>query len=251
MADERRRTKKKVKRRIRPGCMVSVVILLLSWIILFLTPVFNVNRVIVEGNTTVKTETILAASGVRAGQNLFRSNLGRAKSEISKLNYIEDVSVKRVFPDKIKITVEEGSVAAYFKVDKSYVGINKQGKVLCSLNEADITKPAPRVRGISVLKSQVGQAIEVKETARFDVLLKFLKTFETEGMREEITDFDITDSDYIVFRHRDKLKVEFGDEKNFDHKFSFLKGLLNEMGQDVEGELNMISENYTYSHTVD
>lgn len=246
-----KRVRKKAKKQVRPGIVISVVLVLLSFVILFLTPIFNIKQIIVEGNQSVKTVDIVKASGLEINKNLFASNTGEAENKIRQVPYVESVKVTRQMPDKIKITIVEGKVSAYLKWNGKFVGINENGQILCVVNKPSPSKAAPVVKGISVkAECIVGQTLVPNQTTRYETLLKFAKAFNQRGLTQSITSFDISEIDYINFMHRDKLKVEFGSDKDFEHKFSFFEALLESMGTEVEGELNMISENYTYGHTV-
>lgn len=247
---ESKRRKKK-KRQVRQGCIVTPLCLVCAFVLLFLTPIFAIKKIDVEGNENVKTQQIVAASGIQVNKNLFSANLGSAKKKIMQVPYVESVKIKRKLPDTIKIEIKEGRVGAYLKWNKKYVGINESGQILCVADKVSATAKAPVVKGITVTEEcAVGKKIAVKQTNRLEILMKFMKTFREKGMTEDITLFDITQTEYISIKHRDKLKIEFGSTANYEHKFSFIDALLETMGKDVEGELNMVSENYTYGHTV-
>ena len=250
-AVKHRKNRRKPKRQIRPGCLISVVALLFAFIILFLTPIFSIKQVVCEGNSTIKSQDIIAASGIEINKNIFSTNLGEATKKVLQVPYVESVKITRQLPGTVKIAVVEGKVSAYLKWYKKFFGINEKGQTLCVVNKVSATRKAPVVKGITIKEAcVVGQAVVVNQTSRFETLMKFMKTFNEKGMTADITVFDITEADYISIMHRDKLKIEFGNTKDYDHKFSFVDALLESMGKDVEGELNMISENYTYGHTV-
>ena len=275
-----RRRRKKTRRTIRPGCAVSVLLVILSAVVLFLTPVFNINKIEVEGNVTLTDEEIIRVAGLEKGTNLFRANTDKAKQNLTEVTLVENVRIDRVLPDTIRITVTEGTVGAYLESGDVYVGINEKGKVICGAYMADdgmhilkdesgrmllglydasvfekalVAPPppnAPLVSGISVLGAAPGEKVQVKETAKFETLLRFLTKFKEFGITQRITEFDISEKEYISFKHLN-LRVEFGNTKDFDYKFSYLMGLFDSMGADVEGNLNMISDNYTYGHTAE
>ncbi len=243
--------RKKQKRPIRPGCLISVAALVFAFVLLFLTPIFNIGKIEVTGNDTVKTSEIISASGISKNKNIFAVNLGKSKEKILKVSYIENVKISRKLPSKIKIEVTEGKVAAYVQWDKKLVGINDGGQVLCIVSKVPASRKAPVVKGITINgECVVGKKIEVKESVRYETLMRFVKTFEERNMTEDITVFDITKTEYISIMHRDKLRIEFGSTTDYEHKFSFIEALTDSMGKDVEGELNMVSENYTYGHTL-
>lgn len=243
--------RKKKKRTVRGGCLISVVAVVLAFVLIFLTPVFNVKKIEVEGNDSVKKSQIIATSGIDVGKNIFAQNMGKAKKKVSEIAYIESAKVKRQLPSTVKIEVKEGTVGAYIQWDKKLVGINESGQTLCIVSKVSASKKAPVVKGLTITgECRVGERISVKETVRFETLMKFMKTFKERNLTEDITVFDITRTEYISMMHRDKLKIEFGSTADYEHKFSFIEALTDSMGKDVEGELNMVSENYTYGHTV-
>lgn len=257
---EHRRARKKVKKRMRRGCftsLLSAALLMIGAIILFVTPIFDVNSVTVEGNTRVAKEVILSVSGIKIGDNIFSISSSKAKKKITSLQYVEDVKIVKQFPDKVKIKITEGKISAYILSGEKVVGVNSEGKVLCVINTPGIRGGAPVVKGFTVTESQMGKIVAVNERKKFDTFSKFMKTFNDKGMLEKLTEFDITDDDYIVFWYEDKLKIEFGDIQHFENKFDYLSAILDYQinstgnGEEItaqipEGVINMISENYTF-----
>ena len=61
----------------------------------------------VRGNERVPRRDLLAASGVELGDNLVTVDLDRAADEIRKLEWIESVSLRRSYPDRLAISVVE------------------------------------------------------------------------------------------------------------------------------------------------
>lgn len=250
---ENRRVKRKVKRKMRRGCftsLISAVLVTLAMLILFLTPIFNVTEISVAGNGRIGEEIIISVSGIENGSNIFSVNVQKAKKRISSLQYIENVRIVKKYPNKIKIEITEGKVNAYIKSGDKAVGINAQGKVLCDINIAGVQAGAPVVKGFNVTKNTMGETVLVEEKNKFDLFLRFLTTLKEKGLLEKLTEFDITDDDYIVFIYEDKLKVEFGDAKRFENKFDYLTAIFDYWSEIPEGIINMASENYTFRNVV-
>lgn len=246
---ENRRLKRKVKRKMRRGCftsLISAVLVILAMLILFLTPIFNVTEISVAGNGRIGEGVIISVSGIENGSNIFSVDARKAKKRISSLQYVENVKIIKKYPNKIKIEITEGKVSAYIKSGDKAVGINAQGKVLCDINIAGVQAGAPVVKGFNVTKNTMGETVLVEEKNKFDLFLKFLTTFKEKGLLEKLTEFDITDDDYIVFIYEDKLKVEFGDVKRFENKFDYLTAIFDYWAEIPEGIINMTSENYTF-----
>ena len=57
-AVKHRKNRRKPKRQIRPGCLISVVALLFAFIILFLTPIFSIKQVVCEATVRLSRRTL-------------------------------------------------------------------------------------------------------------------------------------------------------------------------------------------------
>ncbi len=244
--------RKRKKQQIRPGCLASVIIIVLSFALLFLTPIFNVKRIEVTGIKSVSQEVILNAAGIPKGTNIFRANVKKAEENIRKQQFVEDVKVKRVLPDKIKIKVTEGSVAAYINYEDNLVGISLGGKTLCLTDKASRQENIAVIYGLSVEKSIVGENAEATEKKKLDNALKLLKSFSDMGILNMITAIDVKSTDNIAFRYTDKLKIAFGSMEDYDYKMDCLPDIIDQLGDNPEGLINMHNpENITYRNTID
>lgn len=241
---------KRKRRKVNTRFFLALFIIVLSAVVLFLTPLFNIEKIEITGNGKVSDEVILTAAEIKTGKNIFMTNLGKAEKSIRKVQYIEDVNVKRKLPGKIRIEIIEGDVAAYLDFEKNYVGINKKGKTLCFIEKENISEAAPVVKGLTVLENTMGEAVLVQERTRYETLLRLLSTFDQLELGESITSIDVTSADYIVFRYKENLKIEFGDLSDYENKFYYLTAILDELGSEPSGVINMHSENYVYRNTI-
>lgn len=244
---------KRKKKRINPGFIITVIILIVSGIVLFLTPLFHIDNIKISGNERISRAEILIASGIREDKNIFAINKGYAEKKIKALGYIEDVKIKRKLPDTVAIEVKEGTVSAYLDFGGMYAGINKEGQTLCNVSKASPIAGAPIVTGCNVIKAPVGEKVVLRKEKEdeYEVLLKLLDTFDGHGITGDITAIDVTKKDDIVFRYKDKLKIELGGLNDYDLKFNFLEAMLSELGDAPTGVINMQSENYVYRNTVE
>jgi len=67
----------------------------------------NLTEMDVRGNERVERQVLLAASGVELGDNLVMVDLETAADEIQKLEWVETVSLRRAYPDRLAISVKE------------------------------------------------------------------------------------------------------------------------------------------------
>lgn len=131
-ANSKRRRKKNTSVGI--SLRVPVLIIILSFIIVaaaaLMLPVFNVVEVYCEGNSSIKTEDIITTAQLSVGKNIFLENLGSAKRRIEDINSVKSVDIRRVFPNKICITVEERIPAGYISISSGIALVSEDGIIL-------------------------------------------------------------------------------------------------------------------------
>lgn len=102
----------------------------------------------VRGNERVDRQALIAASGVELGDNLVTVNLETAADEIQKLEWVESVSLRRAYPDRLAITVQE----------REPVSLLADGQLWFVDRDAEVFKPVvagewvdmPVVSGVTV-----------------------------------------------------------------------------------------------------
>lgn len=125
---ERGRSGRGSRRRI--AVFGSLAVCLIALTALLLTPIFNITEVYCEGNDKVLAEDILAAANVEIGRNIFGIKPGQISRNVKAIPFVEESSVRRVFPNKIKISVTECVPVSYvYTNDKCYM-IDESGMVL-------------------------------------------------------------------------------------------------------------------------
>ncbi len=252
MEDKVARKRKKQRTRIRPGCLISVLLIAAAAAVLLLTPPFNINKIEVTGNEKVSTEVILNASGITTSMNIFRADVKTAAKNIRAQQFVEDVKVSRILPSTIKIKVTEGNVAAYINYEDNLVGISLEGKTLCFIDAASREAGKPVIYSLSVEKSAIGEYVEVSEKRKLESALRLLRSFDEMGILEKITAISMNTMDNIAFRYTDNLKIEFGSTDDYDYKLEWLAEIIESLGDNPQGLVNMQNpENITYRQSIE
>ena len=93
---------------------------------------FKVGRVEVQGNTIYSSEKIMEASGLELGDNLLTVSRARVAGNVkAALPYVDQVSVGRVLPDTVVISVKESQLVFAAQTDTNTVWlISPSGKAL-------------------------------------------------------------------------------------------------------------------------
>lgn len=115
---------------LRLGVLITILSLIVAAAALLMVPAFNVTSVYCEGAVNVSSEEIIAASRIETGRNILLCNIGRAEREAEKFPIVKDASVRRIFPDKICITITERTPAAYLATGTDCAAIDIEGIVL-------------------------------------------------------------------------------------------------------------------------
>lgn len=142
MAGEKRRRTRKKKRMpasLRIGVLVTVLVLIVAAAGVMMAPVFNITEVYCEGCNNVKNEDIIAAAQIENGTHILLSNIGKAKRQVENNPLVKEASVRRVFPDKICITVTERIPAGYVMRGTECNIIDSEGVVLEVINDSRAT----------------------------------------------------------------------------------------------------------------
>lgn len=191
MARERRHKSKARRRRGRFSGLYKLlsVLLVTAAIVVACVVFFRVNRVTVDGNHRYTAEEIVAASQIQMGDNLIALSKGRIANRILVgLPYVRSVSIDRVFPDGVLLTVEEHLAAAAVYDGGNWWYISSQGKLL---EQSGQSGPI-RITGITAVEPTPGGTLSVDEDeqSRLYYVLELLEVLEEREMLDDCTALD-------------------------------------------------------------
>jgi len=82
--------------------------------------VFTVNRIYVHGNFELSQESIVKASGIHQGADMFDLELGKGIEQLIDVPYIYKAYISRQFPDVVNIHVIERQPVAMIRLKDDY-----------------------------------------------------------------------------------------------------------------------------------
>lgn len=169
----RRRKKRKKKRYLLKFSIFCVVV---AGIVAFLySDYFNVDEIIVEGNTNYTAEEVIALSGAKTGKNLFKVDKGKIVDNLMKDSYLETAKVVRKPPNTLIIKVREREEMAAIPYGDEFVIIDDRGYVLNRVKEEP---QLTQLLGLNIKTMNKGEKIQVKEEDILEDTLEMLKTME-------------------------------------------------------------------------
>lgn len=235
------KTRKRRKRRIVEWFAFTAMIFVAIFIVLSLTVLFNIKEIEVEGDTRYTAEQIIEASGIKNGDNLWRT----ATSEVSKsvstaLPYIGSVSLSRKIPSTVVIIPEETSPEYAIANEKRYVLVDKSDKVL----EAKAKKSGglPVLEGLKAQQIKEGYVFEAEVPENYQAAKYIFGVCADNGIK--VKKLNMKDQNDIFAVCDEKVRLDFGSATQIDEKIQMANEVmtkLREEGSLREGVINLKS----------
>ena len=192
---------------------------------------FRISDIQVKGNVHYTPEEIIRASAIEEGDNLFFfDRIAAISRALSKLPYIEDITVERRLPNKVIITVEESSALAYLELGEEQWTLDHRCKVLGKAAEGETEALIPVV-GIRPGTLMIGEQMETEDQDRVlvEYLAAVLDQIEERGLTENVTQIDFSDPDSPEFNYQDRYTVVLGVQDGLEHKFGMFVTVLEKL----------------------
>ena len=234
--------KTKKNKNIKKVLKWTSLIVIVIGIVVFamLSPIFNIEKIAVSGNSVVTAEELISLSRVETGENIFRINKKEIQKSIKQNGYVENVTIKRKLPSTIEISIEERQASFMIQYGSGYVYINNQGYIL-EINNAK--KQIPILSGVKTPNEQFVEANRLNETdlKKLGTVLKIMSVAQVNDIAELITTIDISDdSDYKLYFDTEKKQAYLGDCSDLETRMLYLTAILkNEAGKAGEIFVNM------------
>jgi cell division protein FtsQ len=199
---------------------------------------FRITEISVTGTSRYTEQQIIAASGIKTGDNLFLvATKDDAQAIRRRLPYIGSVKVTRKFPTSVQIAVQSANVLGAAACGNSYVILGSDGTVL----ETTSSQPenCASFQGLKFKKAQVGYPVEFSDQEQESVFNSVMEAVGTVGLGK-ITSADFSSTTRIRLVYDGRVTVDLGTPTDLDYKLKFAKELLaNNIKSTEKGTLNM------------
>lgn len=233
--------KRKRKRNLILYYLLILILVAVVMVSLSLTVLFNVSDVAVSGTSAYDDKTIIEYSGLKVGDNLFRSDIKKAEKTIAQhFIYIDTVNVKRVIPDRIVIEITPCEESAVLKVSDKYYKMTSSGKILGETESPDSS--LMMIEGFNPKDIMSGKIAESEDDGKNEQLRLLLEKIDTTDF-ENVTQIDITDTYNMKIMYDNRITVELGGKKDLEYKLIYAKELItNKISKVSKGTLFMSNE---------
>lgn len=195
-------------------------------VVALISPIFNIEKITVNGNTNINYSTIVSLSGLVKGENIFRFWIPNIKENIKENPYIDKVKIKRVLPNNIEISVIERKVAYQLKVIDSYIYIDYQGYIL---EKSNTSMNVPLLEGLKTTNDELlnKKRITEEDIYKLNDILKIIQIAKSSDIYDEITKIRIENSkEYVLELKKEQKLVYIGDIKDIANKMLYTKTIL-------------------------
>jgi cell division protein FtsQ len=193
---------------------------------LFVSPVFNIKNIEVNGNSKINVEEIKSLSKLTLEENIFKFSAKQVKAGVKENAYIDTVEVKRKIPNTVQLNVTERKAKYQLEFGNAFAYLDGNGNILEISSE---NNQMPIIRGYETLQENIksGNKIVDNDCNKLLTVQEFLKVAEDNGIQNLITIIDISNDEDYKFELPSKGKVAYmGDGKNIGGKILTLKEIL-------------------------
>jgi len=238
---------------------ISVVVLV---VLVATLPAFRISNIEVRGNYVLKSDELIAESGINYGSHIFFADYNKAAKIISSSSpYVRGCKVTFTIPSTVIITVDERSKIANVKTPDGYAALDDQGIVL-ELSSGSPNKVSPVISGLNITHATVGKKIVIRDESDYQkalIVLGSLLAADMNGNDNEYSIFENTrevrvlPSGYIFLTVRlpnsHTLQVKMDSLENISTHAAWLKYVIDSNVFDngfPSGALDMTGDEYIY-----
>lgn len=181
------------------------------WLLWFST-VLTAKNVTVTGTGYLSADEIRDAAAIPSDQQLVSLDVGAVRNRVAALAPVDSVSVRRVWPDRVRIDVDERDPVAVVDIGGQVRGIDAEGVVFRSYP----SKP----RSLPLVQAGSGVREEaITESAR-------VVSAMPSAVARRIDHVEVETVDQIVLVLRDGRTVTWGSADDSEEKARVLEALL-------------------------
>jgi len=181
------------------------------WLLWF-SSALTAKNVTVTGTGYLSAEQIREAAAIPSGTQLVRLDVGDVRNRVAALAPVRDVQVRRVWPDRVRIDVEERRAVAVVEIGAEVRGIDAEGVVFRDYP----SKPRhlPLVQATSSTRDDaISESAEVVSAM-------------PAGLARRVDHVEVGTVDQITLVLRDGRTVMWGSAEESDQKARVLAALL-------------------------
>ena len=221
----KRRSKYSKNKKLLTKAYVLLLILLALLSIfysIYIHSYMKISQIYITGNEMTNDTDIISELGNPIGKNILFYNPSDYEDNINKLRGIENVKIKKVFPDLLNVNVDETYPLFFQDNGEHRVYISNKATLLGEDIDEYKQLPLKEIKGAN-LRENIGGNFTGSEAS-----LKFLRAIQSYSYFNELNQLNLENKAQIGIMIND-IDVKFGDLNNIDYKLKLLDKILNDV----------------------
>jgi len=241
-----RKYRKRRRAKIVLTVFVSTVLAAGIVVTLFFAPFFAAAEIYVTGNERVQENYIIARSGIRLGDNIFRISAQRMVLSISEIPYIREANIRRIFPNRMRIWVSENQPKANVAIGELFAIIDERGNVL-EIQQDPYSIPI--IRGLNVDGQSPGERITAHNAANLEIGINLLNEIIAGELSDSIISIDVTNLTRITMNFENRINITVDSGYELAYRMMFMRNILDTILPHEQGTLDMSLEHPYFQRT--
>ena len=201
---------------------------------------FSGNNIISEEDKKKYFKDFIEASGLELGDNLLTVSRATVGGNVkAALPYVDQVSVGRVLPDTVVISVKESQLAFVAATDTNTVWlISPSGKALERI-DASLQEQYPQIIGVTLNNPTAGQTVTAVNQSALDAVLSLFSELDGTGILEHTASVNVEKEYDMVLQYDDRYEIDLGSTDRLDYKVQYLQAILKELSDFQAGTIDL------------
>ena len=237
------------------GYYILVVILSLMIAgVLSITFAFNVHSININilgsGTTEYSEDQLLQSSGITGGENLVRMNKEKIREKmLDELLCIDDVTVKKDYPNTVEINVLPSVPAAYVECKGGYMIVSENWRII-----GQVVEPADDklivVKGFDPVSNEEKSVMTSKDTDKDEALKIILDEIKSQKI-ENMVEIDISDKYDIILNYDNRIKIKIEKPVDVEYKLQYAYKIITEELRENKSGYLIYRNSLGYSYVSD
>ena len=242
---KRQQSLKRQHRRKRHNGGYIVLVSFLALLIVFslcVTRLFNVSKVDIHNTTNATDREIIAICGFENGDNMTLMDTRKMERRIEEqIFYAKDVSVERVLPSTIVISVEKAEPVVNIRFEDGYLLISDSGRILEFLPDAP-KEGLLIVEGFPAKDPAIGDKLRAADT-RSETVLHQMMDAVAKVENPEIGIVNMADPGDIIVYIGQNITFRMGSSSEAVYKLKFAGETVVKLNSRKKYRLRMVGNN--------
>lgn len=238
--------RKKRKRRKAKLYFGLILFCIVTFVVLSLTVFFNIRSFRVQGNTIYSAEQIVAAVGLKEGDNMFRINKFKLQDQLLvELPYIGSVEIYRKLPTTLCIDVQETKARLVACKGNDFVLMDQNLKVL-EVRDS-IPKDVAFLIGCNIADYQTGQTAVFEKESTPGLITTMLSALYERFDPLEISAIDISELHALrVYCDHHRVKLMLGSSEKLDEKLQMAENAMTQNSLSEKARIDITNPSAAY-----